>query len=385
MTTLDPRIVSRTPTPTPAPAPTFGVTFWREALAAPAILGVGPYGPLGQPDIYGVRLPAGFHARLIGRAAREVPGTDYVWHPEPDSAGCFRMRDGGWAYVSNSDLSEQRGGAGAIRFNADGRVVDAYRVLDGTTDNRAGGAMPWGTWLSCEGFAQGRVWECDPAKPGQGGVRPGLGAFAHGPVVVDPRSGWVYLSEDAYDGRVYRFRPDAYGDLSTGTLDAAKVRRSGHVDWVEVSTKHAERSQMTTAFAQIADCWFADGHLFVATAGDQRVSAIEVASNSIEVIYDADAIGLDAPLRDATAVTVHERSGDIYVSEAAVEPHLLLLADAGRRRIAAPFVQLAGHAGSELVGASFSPDGTRLMFSSNCGLDAEGLTFDVTGPFRRHR
>ena len=191
---------------TPPLAPSFGVSFWREALAAPAIVGVGPYGPLAQPDIYGVRLPAGFRARLIGRASRVVAGTDYVWHPEPDGAASFRMRDGGWAYVSNSDLPQEQGGAGATRFNAEGRIVDAYRVLDGTTDNRSGRATPWGTWLSAEGFAHGRVWECDPAEPGQGQVRPSLGAFVHGGLAVDPGTGWVYLTEAGSDGRVYRSR-----------------------------------------------------------------------------------------------------------------------------------------------------------------------------------
>ena len=378
---MDPRTMPRTP----LPVPTFGVSFWREALTAPAILGVGPYGPLGHPDIYGVRLPAGFRARLIGRSSRTVAGTDYEWHPEPDAAASFRMRDGGWAYVSNSDLSAQQGGAGAIRFNAEGRIVDAYRVLDGTSDNRSGGATPWGTWLSGEGFAQGRVWECDPAKPGQGQVRSMLGAFAHGPVVVDPRSGWVYQVEEAYDGRLYRFRPDVYGELSIGVLEAAKVRRSGHVDWVEVSAKRPERGDATSSFARISHSWFCDGHLFLATAAGPRVVVLDVQSSCIEEIYDADAIGVDPPLRDTGAVTVNERSGDIYVTEPGAEPQLLLLADAGHRRVAAPFLRLVGHGGSEVGGVAFSPDGTRLFFGSKCGIDAEGLTFEVTGPFRRHR
>ena len=38
---------------------------WREALAGLAITGEGPYGPLQAADAHGVRLPAGFSARLI--------------------------------------------------------------------------------------------------------------------------------------------------------------------------------------------------------------------------------------------------------------------------------------------------------------------------------
>jgi hypothetical protein len=382
MTTTDPRTARRTP---PPPAPAFGVPFWRAALAAPAILGVGPYGPLGQPDIYGVRLPAGFRARRIGRSSRTVAGTDYVWHAEPDAGASFHMRDGGLAYVSNSDLPAGQGGAGAIRLNAEGRVVDAYRVLDGTSDNRAGSATPWGTWLSAENVARGRVWECDPAKPGQGHVRSVLGAFAHGPLAVDPRSGWVYLAEDAYDGRLYRFCPDVYGDLTTGVLEAAKVRSSGHVDWVEVSSKRPDRTDATSSFARIRHSWFADDHLFLVTADGPRVVALNVQSNCVEEIYDADAIDVDPPLRDTGAGIVHERSGDIYVTEPGAEPQLLLLANAGSRRIAAPFLQFAAHGVSEVAGVAFSPDGSRLFVSSKCGLDAEGVTFDVTGPFRRRR
>ena len=64
---------------------------------------------------------------------------------------------------------------------------------------------------------------------------------------------------------------------------------------------------------------------------------------------------------------------------------MVLLADATRRRVSAPFLQLVGHGGSAITGTAFSPDGTRLYFSSQRGTDDEGLTFEVVGPFRRHR
>lgn len=378
------------------PAPTYAIDFWRRALAAPAIIGLGPYGPLGPPDIYGIRLPAGFRARLIGRTGRLVAGSDYAWHGEPAGGATVRTKDGGWVYVSNSDLPAQHGGAGAIRFNAEGRVVDAHPILDGTSDNGAGVVTPWLSWLSCERFGQGRVWECDPLKPGQGAVRPGLGIFAHASAAVDPGTGWVYLTEDDYDGRVYRFRPDEFGDLSTGTLEAAKLRRSGHVDWVEVSGRRPDRSEATTGFQRSDVAWFAAGHLFFATASDHRVWAVNVATNEIAVIYDAAAAGPDAPFRRPVSITVHELSGDILVAGGAGDAgdagahrsddlQLVLLADATRRRVSAPFLQLVGHGGSEITGVAFSPDASRLYFSSQRGTDNEGLTFEVVGPFRRGR
>jgi secreted PhoX family phosphatase len=64
----------------------------------------------------------------------------------------------------------------------------------------------------------------------------------------------------------------------------------------------------------------------------------------------------------------------------------VLLANAQGQRIAAPFLQLVGHAGSEVAGPAFSPDGSRLYFSSQRGTDGgnngPGMTFEIRGPFR---
>jgi secreted PhoX family phosphatase len=65
----------------------------------------------------------------------------------------------------------------------------------------------------------------------------------------------------------------------------------------------------------------------------------------------------------------------------------VLLANAHGQRIAAPFLQLVGHNGSEVAGPAFSPDGTRLYFSSQRGTDGgnngPGMTFEIRGPFRQ--
>lgn len=48
------------------------------------------------------------------------------------------------------------------------------------------------------------------------------------------------------------------------------------------------------------------------------------------------------------------------------------------------FAHLAGHRGSEIAGPAFSPDGSRLYFSSQRGTTAresDGCTFEITGPF----
>lgn len=360
-----------------------GAAAWRRALGASAVIGDSPYGALGAPDAHGVAVPAGFATRLLGTTGRTVAGTRYLWHGQPDGGACFAAADGGWVYASNCELDGTRGGAGAIRFASNGDVEAAYRILGGTKWNCAGGATPWGTWLSCEEHRDGLVWECDPFRAGQGIARPALGKFPHEAAAVDPATGFVYLTEDDYDSRLYRFRPRTWGDLSEGTLEAAALQPDGGVHWIKVRADRLNRGKDTTGFQRGEGAWFGDGTLYFCTTADHRVWAHDVQNGTLEVIYDAAAHGAAAPLRQPDNVTVHPASGDIYVAEDGNDLQLVLLADRGGERVAAPFLQLYGHRGSEIAGPAFSPDGARLYFSSQRGRDGKrGMTFEVTGPFR---
>jgi len=359
---------------------------WRRVFAGTEDIGESPYGPLGDPDGNGVRLPAGFSARLLAVTDEFVPGTRYKWHGQPDGGATFAAPDGGWVYTSNSELNGTRGGVSAIRFDASGEIADAYRILARTKWNCAGGATPWNTWLSCEEHRAGVVWECNPFAPGQGIARPAMGRFAHEAAAVDPDTGYVYLTEDPHRSRLYRFRPDARGNLSAGTLEAAAVDPLGYVTWVTVPQDRPYRGADTSEFNRGEGAWFANGFLYFSTTADNRVWVLDVASNHIEVIYDAALLGADAPLHDPDNVTVHARSGDIYVAEDADDLQLVLLADQFGQRIAAPFLQLVGHDGSEITGPAFNPDGTRLYLSSQRGTGGgnndPGMTFEIRGTFR---
>jgi secreted PhoX family phosphatase len=59
---------------------------------------------------------------------------------------------------------------------------------------------------------------------------------------------------------------------------------------------------------------------------------------------------------------------------------LVMLTREGR---ATPLLRVTGQAGSELAGPAFSPDWSRLYFSSQRGGGGAGITYEVTGSFRR--
>jgi secreted PhoX family phosphatase len=369
-----------------------GPGFWRNAYATPAVPGTSPYGAMsGSADINGVRLPAGFSSRIVARSGYRVGSTSYTWHGAPDGGACFPVSGGGWIYTSNSEKASGTGGASAIKFDAGGAIIGAYRILANTTSNCAGGPTPWGTWLSCEEYSGGRVWECDPTKSSQGVVRSALGTFAHEAVAVDTQEYRLYLTEDSTSGRFYRFTPSAYPSLDAGTLEVAKVTgdplTGATVSWVTVSsTKPASQqsnASLSTVFSGGEGCWYDSGVVYFTTKGDNRVWAYTPATSRLEIIYD-DNLYPNSPLTGVDNVTVSS-SGDIFVAEDGGDLQICIITPG---RVVAPFLQLVGHNSSEICGPAFSPDGKRLYFSSQrgtSGTSSGGITFEVTGPFRTTR
>jgi len=353
-------------------------------------------GGLGSPDATGLRLPAGFSARVVARSGDALGASGYTWHRSPDGGACFVAPDRGWIYVSNAETPDS-GGVGAIRFAADGTITDAYPILSGTRINCAGGRTPWNTWLSCEEHDAGLVWECDPFKPGNGIARPGLGTFAHEACCVDPRGRHVYLTEDrGDDSGLYRFTPTRYPDLSAGVLEIAELDGDplagrARVRWHRLPNPNpgerdvACRRQVEAAheFRRGEGMFFHDGTVWFTTTADHRVWAYRCRDATITVAYDPSARerdGRDAPLRKPDNLTVGG-DGLIYVAEDGDDLQIVMLSSAGD---ALPLLQLVGHDSSEIAGPAFSPDGSRLYFSSQRGMGrngASGLTYEVSGPF----
>ncbi|MEJ6560752.1 MAG: DUF839 domain-containing protein [Akkermansiaceae bacterium] len=276
--------------------------------AEPTLRVVAPYGPL-LPDPEGILdLPKGFTYQIISKAGEtmsdglKVPG-------KPDGMACFPGKDGTVILVRNHELGlndqgvgpfpDQKapenfekkksydfgksrdlphvGGTSNIVYDpVRGEVLREFLSVTGTDRNCAGGAMPWGTWITCEepadltserGQEHGYCFEVkatDDGKLQEAVPLKKLGRFRHEAVAVDPETGILYITEDTSDGLLYRFVPNEKQDFTRGKLQALVIVGNKSADlrnYPGTKTPIAEGEEMKATWITMRDVEAPDNDL----------------------------------------------------------------------------------------------------------------------------
>lgn len=209
--------------------------------------GYGALGPVEEADGAGVllHLPEGFQYRVLSRIGTTM-SDGYPTPARSDGMAAFNHR-GRTRLVRNHEVLFQvpafgphdkaydkktGGGTTTVEVTRDNRVAGSWVSLNGTSANCAGGATPWGSWITCEETTNGPdanrtflgttinieqkhgyLFEV-PASRDAGELEQGepirsAGRFAHEAVAVDPASGAIYQTEDdfAYASGLWRYLP----------------------------------------------------------------------------------------------------------------------------------------------------------------------------------
>jgi hypothetical protein len=241
-----------------------------------------------------------------GRSGRDRNGNDR-WDDDDKyrSSRLVLVRNhetgNGVPYVDRPAITYANDGAGGttnLLFDArKGKWLEAWSSLAGTVRNCAGAVTPWGTWISQEETTNtGHGWSFEVGATKDcsiGGPTPlhDMGRFSHEASMVDPKTGFVYQTEDSGDCGFYRFVPYSRGKLVRGgKLYMMSVKDNPAADlgggipvgttwdvrWVRIDDPAAlvescfgqGRAKGGARFRRLEGAWWGDGvGYFVSTDG----------------------------------------------------------------------------------------------------------------------
>ncbi|GAB2933304.1 MULTISPECIES: alkaline phosphatase PhoX [unclassified Streptomyces] len=411
------------------------------------------YGPL-VPDPDGLLdLPKGFRYRVLSREGEPMRSGEGPVPSNHDGMAALRGRNGRIHLVRNHENRHYaeigvpavegltydpaaKGGCTSLELDGRNKVLGERVAIAGTAVNCAGGPTPWRTWLTCEenedkagtnGYTKdhGFIFEVDGADPRRTGAVPltAMGRFQHEAIAVDPKSGIVYETEDAFDrpfGLFYRFLPEkplggtgslrAGGELEAmrvpGVPDLSVVQETGtsfdRIEWVPVpdplaagtpvrlqdfgprGITHAQKLEgcywggssvyFVSSFARRDDGSAADhyGQVWRYEPRKRRLTLVVVFGPDTDIQLPGESPDNICLASDGGLMVCEDGGGAQHVLGVTRRGEVYAMAR-GRQNIGTPGEPEWG----EFAGVTFSPDGSTMYV--NCY--RPGTTFAVTGPW----
>ena len=289
---------------------------------------------------------------------------------------------GGAAFIDGRLRYSPAAGGGNTNLIFDthrAKWIAAWPTLAGTVRNCAGGGTDHNSWLSCEETgidttdAAGNVythgWCFDVPAVGTSNGKPikAMGRRSHEAAAVDPRTGYVYLTEDTTPAGVYRFQPNRTRSWEApysrgGQLEILKivgvpnanlrgtftgggapypvpVGAKLDVEWVPINdpenlaspSNYAQGAALGAAdFHRPEGAWYRDGVVFFVcteggSTGNGQVFALDVKSQTLRLVYDAPLVnGSPSELDNPDNLTVTPRGSLLFCEDNAGNPAFLL-------------------------------------------------------------
>lgn len=336
-------------------------------------------------------------------------------------------------YDYGKKIQPSLGGTSTFVYNPKtGAIEKQFLSLAGTIRNCAGGPTPWNSWLSCEestvkagayeGSAEkdhGYVFEV-PATEKVGLSNPlpikGMGRFNHEAVAVDPRTGIVYLTEDAGDGLIYRYIPNTKRNMLNGgklqalamlgeksydtrnweslTTPKFVLGTSMDVEWIDMENVESPNDDLryqgyekgAARFARGEGMWYGKNEIYFACTNGGKTSSGQV-FKYVPGINEGNSEEKQKPsklqlfaesqdkeiLKNCDNLTIAPW-GDVVLCEDAAHPFLVGITPQGE------YYKLAENVGyqTEFAGGVFSPSGETLFVN----IQGAGLTIAITGPWK---